>query len=308
MSSLLPAQQSRSSQACWFMVTIVQPTLASEHVNPLNISSTATGVLLAALVAASTSQRPSGLNTGTIIRKSIAVDAADWRAEPSYDHCERDSDGDSSRTYDITMLGGTPYQRLVAIDDQPLAPAQQALEDRKREREARARRSESGSQHAERMRTFHRKHERLAAMFQQLDEAFVFTLNGEKEVDGRTAYSFTGKPSLDYHPPTREAQVLTGMTVDFWIDTRAFHWARLSARVTNPVSLAGFIARVEPGTTIDLRKTPIDHGIWLTTYLRIKMASRLFAFFNHNTEHEERSFTFRRSSLGRASQCAEPAW
>lgn len=285
--------------------------------NPSNVSSTAArrsprtarsaGVLFAALVASASALRPSDLDAGTIIRKSIVVDAADWAAEPSYDHCERDSDGDSSRTYDITMLGGTPYQRLVAIDDEPLAPTQQALENRRREREARGRSSESASQHAERMRTFHHKHEQLAAMLHQLDAAFVFTLNGRQEVDGRTAYALTGKPDIGYRPPTREARALTGMTVDFWVDTRAFHWARFSARVTNPVSLAGFVARVEPGTTIDLRKTPIDHGVWLTTYLRIKTSSRLFAFFNHNTRHEERSFEFRPSSLGRASQCAEPA-
>ena len=51
----------------------------------------------------------------TIVERSIATNEADWRDEPSYDHWERDDSGDEAKTYQVLMIDGTPYERLVAI-------------------------------------------------------------------------------------------------------------------------------------------------------------------------------------------------
>ena len=86
-----------------------------------------------------------------IINRSIAANEADWRAEANYDHCEHDDDGGSVKTYDVTMIEGTPYERLVAIDGRALAVDARHDEQRKIARAMAERRDESPSDHAQRL-------------------------------------------------------------------------------------------------------------------------------------------------------------
>src|SRR5262245_36153069 len=75
------------------------------------------------------------LESAAIISRSIEANEADWVADPLYDRCERDNSGDDVQTFDVTMMNGRPYARLVALDDQPLSPSQVHDEQDKRRRE-----------------------------------------------------------------------------------------------------------------------------------------------------------------------------
>jgi len=48
--------------------------------------------------------------------------------------------------------------------------------------------------------------------------------------------------------PSTEAEVLTGMQGQFWIDTKSYQLIRGVARVLRPVTIGGFLATVQPGT------------------------------------------------------------
>jgi len=246
-------------------------------------------------------------DAATIISRSITANEADWLADPLYDRCERDDDSGAVQTYDVTMIQGRPYERLVAVDDRPLSPQQARDEQRKHQQEIARRAADTTSGGIVSENSYDRRHARLHAIIQEFPKAFTFALDGQRQMGGRMAYHVTATPRPGYVPPTRDAKALTGMTADFWVDVETYHWIRLSARITRSISLAGLLLRLEPGTTVELDKAAVEGDrIWLATRLQIRSNSRILIFFGHRTNHEERYFGFRRSSAQTTSSCQEP--
>jgi hypothetical protein len=256
-------------------------------------------------LAITTPVAPPDPSVDAIIRRSAAANEADWRLESRYDHCERDDDGDTTRTYDVTMMEGTPYERLVAVDGRLLPPDKQRDEQQKLQREAANRRVESPSQRAKRVGKYTEKHARVLRLFRQMADAFLFELKDTRSADGRTAYVIAATPRPGYKPPTRDARALTGMTAEFWIDTTSYHWIKAVAQVTRPVSIVGVLVRIEPGTTVAFEKAPVVDGTWLMTHLLVRSSSRVLLLFGHHTYEDERYFDYRRSSVPASSGCIE---
>ena len=184
---------------------------------------------------------PPHIDAVDIINRSVVANESDWRAEPNYDHCEQDDDGESVKTYDVTMIEGTPYERLVAIDGRPLPSEAQHDEVHKIARAVAERRDESPADRALRLAEYRNTHERMRELFDQLATAFDFTLKGTRHVGGGQVFDITAKPRADYQPPTLDAKALTGMTAEFWVDATSDRWTRVTAQVTQPVSLVGLL-------------------------------------------------------------------
>jgi len=250
---------------------------------------------------------PAGpLDASAIIARSIAANEADWLADPLYDRCERDDDGAGVQTYDVTMIQGWPYERLVAVDDRPLSPQRTRDEERKQQDETARRNAQAASGGVVSNSSYHRRHARLHAIFQEFSKAFNFALDGQRQMSGRLAYHVTATPRPGYAPPTRDAKALTAMNADFWVDVETYHWIKLSARITRSISIAGLLVRLEPGTTVEMDKAAVDGDrIWLTTRLQIRSNSRILILFGHRTSRDERYFAFRRSSTQTTSACQE---
>jgi hypothetical protein len=252
--------------------------------------------------------QPASEAPAEIIERSVAMNEADWRAEPAYDHCERDDDGDTVRTYDVTIVDGTPYKRLIAVDDRPISPSKAAKELLTLEREQVERRGESPSARRSRLEKYRRTHARVLTLFRELGRAFTFSADGIKRVNATEAYVLNGSPRPDYDPPTVDTRALAGMRATFWVDVYTYQWVKITASVIRPVSLVGFqLVRVEPDTTIEIEKAPVDPAIWLTTHLRIKSVSRIFLFVSHHTFYDERDFDYRHTSAHVRSAC-EGRW
>ena len=78
--------------------------------------------LFAVLLLVSASAHSDDLTVNAIIERSVAATDADWKAAPDYD-CElREQDVGGNKTYDQLMILGSPYRRLVAINEEPLSP------------------------------------------------------------------------------------------------------------------------------------------------------------------------------------------
>src|SRR5579875_140735 len=67
-------------------------------------------------------QRP---DARTIIQKSVEANQRNFAAAPYYAYNERDKAGQGSKTYRVTMIDGSPYNRLVAVNGKPLSPDQE---------------------------------------------------------------------------------------------------------------------------------------------------------------------------------------
>ena len=124
-------------------------------------------------------------------------------------------------------------------------------------------------------------------MMEQLAKAFDFNLKGESTLEGRNVYVLGATPRKGYQPPVTNARVLTGMRGTLWIDKATSQWVRVRAEVIRPVSIEGFLAKVEPGTWFELEKAPVADDIWLTKHFSMKSRARVLFMFNHHNQEND---------------------
>ena len=204
------------------------------------------------------------IDINAIVQRSAHVTEADREASSEYEFSETDWEpGGSHKTYAVHMLYGSPYRQLIAIDGEPLPGDKQQEEERKLRKEIFRRAHESPKQHARRIAEQEKENTRDRRFVEEFVHAFNFKLQGEQELDQRGVYVVEAIPRPGFHPTDRESAVLTGMRGTLYIDMQTDQWVKAEAEVTHPVSIAGFIATVEPGTRFVLEKTRLEDNIWL---------------------------------------------
>lgn len=248
-------------------------------------------LVLFASAAKVVAQQP---NLQEIIQKSVAANQADFKAAPYYNNKERDRIGKTTKLYQITMIEGTSYQRLLAVNGKPLSASQRAQEEKKEREAVEHRRSESSEERQKRIAKYEKERKRDNDMMEQLTKAFNFTLVGQRKVRGFSVWVLKATPRPGYQPPNMETQVLRGMQGELWIDQRTFQWVKVTAQVVHPVSIEGFLAQVEPGTHFELEKSPVGNGIWQATHFAMKSSAKVLYLFNHASQEDETYFDYQR--------------
>lgn len=217
-------------------------------------------------------QEAKRLDALEIIRKSVAANAVDWKAQPEYSFREHDSKSkidssgqvkpEQSKSYDVKMIEGSPYYRLLAINNEALPRAQEQQEQNKLNREIKRRQHESPSERSARISKYQNERSDEHLLMQQLVAAFDFRLAGEEHLNGIDCYVFDASPNASYRPPVEKARVLKAMKGRLWIEKSEYHWAKVEAEVTQPVEFALFLARVKSGTKFELDQAPVGN-VWL---------------------------------------------
>jgi hypothetical protein len=224
------------------------------------------------------------------------VSDADFDAALAFGYCERVRDDDGTKTYEVSLLDGSPFKRLIRVDDRPLA-ANAAEKERRRFEDAKTKRGdESPDDTAARIADYKKDFERAHRILQQMPRAFQYTLQGTQKTGGYTAYVLGAVPKENYDPPSTEAEVLTGMRGQFWIDTKSYQMIRAVARVLKSVTIEGFLATVQPGTQFELEQQRVEPDLWLPTHLQIRTHSRIVFFFHHYIHEDRTFFNYRRES------------
>jgi hypothetical protein len=233
-------------------------------------------------------------NVSEIIQRSVAANQADFEAAPDFNYKETNRSGRESRTYQVTMIEGSPYRRLIAINGEPLSTSQQQREMQKQQREIEKRRSESPSDRQKRIADYEKERKRDHEMMQQLTKAFNFTYVGQENVRGFQVWSLKAKPRPGYHPPNIETEVLPGMQGQLWIDQKSYQWVKVTAQVVRPVSIVGFLARVEPGTRFELEMSPVEGDIWQISHFSMQSKAKVLGLFNHASQEDSSYFDYQR--------------
>jgi hypothetical protein len=234
------------------------------------------------------------LDVQEIIRKSVTVNEVDWKAAPEYSFTERDHGRNGTKTYEVTMIEGSPYQRLIAVNGKTLSAQGYNEEERKLQHTLTARQTESKGQRDERIAKYESDRKQDHLLMGQLTVAFDFKLVSEMRMDKHEVYLLRASPRKGYRPPNMESQVLRGMQGQLWIDKKTFQWVKVTARVISPVSIEGFLAEVEPGTYFELERMPVAEGIWLPKHFAMKSRSKIFYLIGHNTQDDETYLDYRK--------------
>lgn len=236
-------------------------------------------LLLQTFPVAATNANPQEVNVTEIIERSVKANENDWRAAPEYNNFEREEKNGHTRTHHVLMILGSSYNRLVAVDGKPLPPAQDAEEQKKLQETIAARQSESKSQRAKRIAKYEQSRQRDHFMMEQLTAGFNFKLEGMRTLNSHEVYLLSATPRPGYVPPNKESKALTGMEGKLWIDKETFQWVKVEAQVIRPVSIVGFLAEVEPGTSFVLEQMPVAPGVWLPNHFSVKSHAKILALF-----------------------------
>lgn len=228
----------------------------------------------------------------TIIRRSVIANNDDWNAAPAFDYSESDHENGQTNTYAETMILGSPYERLVAVNGHPLTPAEQARQQQELDEVAAQRRHESAQQRKRRIAKYEKDRERDHLFMDQLVKAFNFSLIGQQTLGPYDVYVLKATPRPGYKPPNIEAKVLTGMQGELWVDKNTFQWVKVGAEVMHAVSIEGFLARIEPGTRFELEKMPVTNGVWLPKHFAMTARARILDLFTHNIQEDETYFDY----------------
>lgn len=220
-----------------------------------------------------------------ILDRALAADRRNEQIARNYTFIERvhrrslEKDGRVKKneilTYDVTLSEGTPYQRLIQIDDKPLPPDRERKEQQKLQKSIEDRRRESPEQRARRTAGWEREREKNRQFVKELLAAMDFRLAGEEEIAGRKAWVIEAKPHPGYRPRSRQTRFLASTRGRIWIDQQDYLAARIEAEMTDDVSLGLFLAKVSRGTRFNIDMTRVNNEVWLPFRVEARVAARI---------------------------------
>ena len=225
-----------------------------------------------------------------IVQRSVENINVDWSAAPSYNFQERDviskDDSRSSKTYEVMMIDGSPYNTLIAVEGRPLSAAQAAAEQKKLEQEIARRRNENPRARQKRIAEDQRERRQDNALIREMAQAFDFKFVGEETLDGRRCFVLDATPRPGYVPRSRDTKVLKGMRGKMWIDEQHYQWVKVHAEVFRPVTFGLFLAHVEPGTAFTLEQRPVAGKLWLPSHFEMSVNAQILILSRRYTDDE----------------------
>lgn len=226
-----------------------------------------------------------------IIRRSVTVNEADWQALPRYTHNETDverRDGARvTKTYEISMIEGSEYQKLIAENGKPLDADEREEQEQRYRREIEKRRNESASDRAKRVQKYQHDRNSDHVLMNELVNAFDFNLVGSEVVGGVDTWVLDATPKPDYKPVVSDAKVLKGMKGRMWIDKAGYHWVRVKAEVIHSVTMR-MVARVGPGTRFTFEQKPLPGTrYWVPSHFVQEVNAKVLGFARYGSREEE---------------------
>ena len=239
-----------------------------------------------------------------IVRRSVAASDENWKLARNYTFLQRteerqiDSDGrvksKEVKTYDVTLLEGSPYIRLLERDDHPLPAAEEKKEQAKLARSIADRMKETPERRRRRIEDYDKRRERQRESMREVAEAFDFKQVGQDVVDGREVWIVEASPRAGYQPRSRDAKILPHVRGKLWIDQRSYHWVKLEAEVIHPVSWGLFLVRLDPGARIRFDETRVNDEVWLPQHIWVSASARLGVFKKLRVQEDTTYKNFRK--------------
>jgi hypothetical protein len=199
-----------------------------------------------------------------------------------------------SRTYDVTMLDGTPYRRLIARDDKALSPSEQRKEEQNFAGNLAQRRSETEAERSRRIAEWERKRREFQEPLQEIPAAFNMRIVGEEKVNGEDTWVVEAFPRPGYHPGKGFARFFPKVKGRFWISKRDYAWVKVEAEVLDTISYGLFLARLQKGSHLHFEQARIGGDVWVPTRIEAAAELRLALFKHMNTGYQVTYKDYRR--------------
>jgi hypothetical protein len=220
-----------------------------------------------------------------IVRRSVNAGDENVRAARNYTFRERNEgktlDGSGRvtktevETYDVTLLDGSPYKRLVSRDDKPLPAKDERKEEEKLRKMGEARRKETAEQREKRVADWDRKREQERASWREVVDAFDFRVAGDDHREGREQYVIEAVPHAGFKARTRAAGFFPKVKGRIWIDKADYHWVRVEAEVIDTITYGGILVRLAKGSHLEADQARVNGEVWLPKRLEAEASARV---------------------------------
>jgi hypothetical protein len=233
-----------------------------------------------------------------LVQRSTAKIEADWGQAPNYSFIDREVESkhdahQSEKTYEVIMIDGSPYNRLIGVDDRLLSAAEQTAEAHKLRSEMRKRQRESEEARSRRISKYLKERHEDNVLLREMVDAFAFSLTGAETVNNHDCWVLDATPKAGYQPTSHETKVLAGMRGRMWIDKASGQWVRVQAEVFETVSFYGFFAKVHPGTKFLLEQEPVAENLWLPKHFRTQVSASVLGFISEDSVDDETYSNYR---------------
>jgi len=243
-----------------------------------------------------------------IVRRSVEIDHRTMELARNYTCQQRevekhlDSHGNLKsvevRTWDITMLYGEPYSRLIKKNDQPLSEKDEKKEEEKQDKFIAERKSESEDQRHKREAKQKKEREEGRAFLRDVENAYDFRIVGDEKVDGRPAWVLEATPRKDFKPTQPHADILPKLKGRVWIDKQDYDWVKAEAEAIDTISFGWFLARVHKGSHFSFEQTRLNNEVWLLRRFYIDASARVLLFKNMGIEQEDTFSNYKKFTTG----------
>lgn len=213
----------------------------------------------------------------SIVRKSVARDSHNWAIAKDYTYLEEREERPSGqrKTFEVTMLYGQPYRRLMRKNGQPLPENEERKEREKFEKAAAERRDEKPEKRRERLAEFEKRRAKEREFFAELPEAFTFALVGEENVNGRRAWVLDATPRPGYTPRLSQAKMLKHMKGRLWVDQSEYQFVKAETDTLDTISFGLFVARLQKGAHISFEQIRVNDEVWMPKRAFIRFDARV---------------------------------
>lgn len=240
-----------------------------------------------------------------IVRRSIELDNRNEAVARSYTFLERDETrmldrsgklkkAPESRTFDVTLLEGSPYRRLVERNDHPLPSAEERKEQEKLRRSIDERSKETSAERQLRIAEWDRKRQRQREFLQEIPDAFDLRLVGEESLNGRDTYVVAATPKPGFKPKLAAAAYFPKIKGKLWIDKRDNEWVRAEAETLDTISYGGILLRLGSGSRLTFEQTRVNDEVWLPKRIAVSLTARVMLVAGTRAEIEIAFSNFRK--------------
>jgi hypothetical protein len=215
-----------------------------------------------------------------IVRKSVNLDSRNWDLSRNYTYRERtvmklQSNAPEVKTFDVMILYGEQYRRLIQKDDKPLSSEAEKKEREKLEKLTTQREKETPAQRDKRLAEQRKNRERQRAFAREIPEAFDFRLLGSENAAGRDCWVIEAQPRPGFKPKDRQAKLLSHFRGKLWIDKEEFQWVKGEAEAIDNISFGLVLARLNKGARLEFEQSRINDEVWLPKQIRAWVEVRL---------------------------------
>lgn len=240
-----------------------------------------------------------------IVRESVRRDWRDLDSRRNYTFVrhtvEKEYSGGSvksseEKTYDVVILYGQPYSRLIAKNGKPLAPDEEREEQEKMDKEIAKRSREPERDRLKRQREEEKDLEEERQLRREIAEAFDFQLLREERLSDVPVWVIAAEPKPKYKPQRSRSKILTKMRGTLWISKADYRWVKVNAEVIDTASFGFMLLRLYPGTRLTLEQRRMQDDVWLPLRANVRGFARFALIKKFDVEIDTRWENYRRFS------------